>query len=50
MFRAVALPPGEHEIVFSYSPMSVWSGMGLSALAWLALLVIWSRRRLSRLP
>jgi hypothetical protein len=44
MFRAVALPPGEHEIGFRYSPVSVWLGMGLSALAWL-LLLAWLLRR-----
>jgi hypothetical protein len=44
MFRAVALPPGEHEIVFRYSPVSVWLGMGLSGLAWL-LLFAWLWRR-----
>jgi hypothetical protein len=46
MFRAVALPPGEHEIVFRYAPVSVWMGMGLSALSWLLLPFAWLARRI----
>ena len=50
-FRAVLLPPGEHEIVFHYAPLSFSIGAALSLLAWIAvsgvLLILWQRRRLS---
>jgi len=32
-FRAVALPPGAHRVVFRYRPLSVYAGLGLSGLA-----------------
>jgi hypothetical protein len=37
MFRAVTLPAGKHEVVFSYAPRSVTVGLWVSGLAWLAL-------------
>jgi hypothetical protein len=36
LMRGVALPPGEHQIVFQFSPHSLYTGMGIS-LAGLAL-------------
>ncbi|MGE5414458.1 MAG: YfhO family protein, partial [Syntrophomonadaceae bacterium] len=32
-FRAVALPAGTHRVVFRYRPVSVYAGLGLTALA-----------------
>jgi hypothetical protein len=48
MFRAVALPPGEHVVEFRFQPWSVSAGLALSALAWLGLALMWfgsARRR-----
>ena len=36
-FRAVHLPPGVHQIAFSYTPASVRAGLGIGLAAW----VIW---------
>ncbi len=44
MFRAVALPPGEHEVRFTYVPRSLALGLLLSAIAavvWLTLSADW---------
>ncbi len=40
MFRGLALPPGQHQIEFSYNPRSVWIGFVVSALAWTGLLIL----------
>jgi hypothetical protein len=40
VFRAVALPPGSHRIVFRYRPLSVWIGGALSAAALLSILAL----------
>ena len=37
MFRAVALPPGAQEVVFTYAPGSVTVGLWVSGVAWVAL-------------
>ncbi|MFY9549644.1 MAG: YfhO family protein [Thermoanaerobaculia bacterium] len=52
-FRAVALPPGEHRVVFRYRPISFYAGAAVSVVALLTLLVIWGRGepvRLGRKP
>ena len=36
-FRAVHLEPGEHQVVFSYTPSSVRTGLGIGVAAW----VLW---------
>ncbi len=41
LFRAVALPPGTHRIVFRYRPLSFYVGAATSVLAVLTLLVLW---------
>jgi Bacterial membrane protein YfhO len=47
MFRALSLPPGQHQIEFRYDPLSVRLGLVISALAWsgLALALVLLRRR-----
>ncbi|RPJ46825.1 MAG: hypothetical protein EHM19_03735, partial [Candidatus Latescibacterota bacterium] len=46
-FRAVALPPGEHEIVFRYRPASFRIGAALSAVSLVLLLLLAVRARRS---
>jgi uncharacterized membrane protein YfhO len=36
LFRAVEVPPGEHQVSFTYRPLSVRLGVLISILAWLA--------------
>lgn len=43
-FRAVALPAGEHVVVFRYKPDSVRHGIVVTALAFLALLALYRKR------
>ncbi len=45
IFRAVRVPPGEHEIVFEYRPVSLWVGASVSVLALLALGALLVRTR-----
>jgi Bacterial membrane protein YfhO len=45
VFRAVALPPGSHRVVFRYRPLSVWIGAALSAAALFAVLALAGGRR-----
>ncbi|MCC6189308.1 MAG: YfhO family protein [Anaerolineales bacterium] len=40
MFRAVALPPGEHRVIFRFQPRSVSIGLGISGAAWALLLIV----------
>jgi hypothetical protein len=40
-FRAVALLPGTHRVVFRYWPLSFYAGAAVSVLALLAMLVLW---------
>jgi hypothetical protein len=50
LLRAVAIPPGMHEVVFSYrTPLLVEGGV-LSAVGWLALIaaLAWARRSVPR--
>lgn len=37
LFRAVWLPAGGHEVVFTYQPLSVRMGFGISLIGWLGL-------------
>jgi hypothetical protein len=39
IMRGVLLPPGDHDIVFSYDPTPFYVGAAISASGWLALLV-----------
>jgi hypothetical protein len=41
LYRAVRVPPGEHEVVFVYEPAWWRTGLGLTVLGWLALLAWW---------
>ena len=41
MFRAVAVPAGQHQIVWSYAPPGFQVGAVASALAWLAAIAVW---------
>jgi uncharacterized membrane protein YfhO len=38
--RAVAIPPGEHEVVFAYRTPGLRLGVSVSAIAWLAGLAV----------
>ena len=50
LFRAVAVPPGPHEITFDFRPRSLWLGAALSAVGVaLAAAVLWLARRRRRL-
>lgn len=40
MFRAVAVPEGEHVVVFRYAPQSVMLGLWISSIAWGIWLVV----------
>jgi hypothetical protein len=47
MFRAVALPAGEHVVEFRYAPWWVWPALGVSGLAWAFVLsATWLARRM----
>jgi hypothetical protein len=47
LFRAVEIPAGTHLVRMAYRPLWFYAGAGLSAVAWLGLIVFigWSRRR-----
>ncbi|MBI4279286.1 MAG: YfhO family protein [Armatimonadetes bacterium] len=51
-FRAVSVPSGEHEVVFTYRPRGLWAALAISALGaavWTGLaLRVWTRRRRRR--
>lgn len=40
LFRAIKLPPGEHQVEFVYRPLSFTTGAAISALAWLLLIIL----------
>lgn len=40
VFRAVCVPPGEHTVAFAYRPLSLYVGMGISAVSWAIWLVL----------
>ena len=40
LLRSIWLPPGQHTVVFSYQPTSVFIGLALSLLGWPALYVL----------
>jgi hypothetical protein len=41
LFRAVALPPGEHLVEFRFAPRSLAVGLSASAIGWLVWLAVW---------
>jgi len=43
LFRAVEVASGDHQVVFTYQPLSFWLGLVVSLLSWLVLagLGIW---------
>ena len=41
LFRGVSVPPGEHEIVLHYRPLSFYLGTGVSGIMWIFFSVIW---------
>jgi hypothetical protein len=45
LFRAVALPPGRHAVVFTYRTPGLRLGASISALAWAAILAIFLKTR-----
>jgi hypothetical protein len=49
-FRAVALGPGPHRVVFRYRPIAFYAGAGVSAAALLATLVLWALGEPRRRP
>lgn len=44
LLRSVVLRPGVQEVVFEYRPLSVSSGLALTALSLIGLVVLWRRR------
>jgi uncharacterized membrane protein YfhO len=42
-FRAVALTPGQHRVVFRYRPISFYAGAAASAVAIVTILLLWLR-------
>jgi hypothetical protein len=48
IFRAVDLPAGIHQVELVFSPLSVTAGAGVSATAWLGILVLWRRKRMEK--
>ena len=49
VFRGVVIPPGDHRVEFVYRPTLLYSGIGVSFAAWLALAVLWSATAVRRL-
>jgi len=45
IMRGVALPAGQHRITFVYRPSLFYAGAAISVLAWIALAVVFVRRR-----
>lgn len=43
LIRGVDLAEGEHEVIFSYQPITVYTGIGLAAIGWA--LAVWQIRR-----
>lgn len=46
LFRAVAVPAGEHRIEFAYQPLSFALSVPAALVAWLVLALLWRARRL----
>jgi len=44
LLRSVNLSPGNHEVVFSFQPWTVYLGSGITLFTLLALIGIWMRR------
>jgi hypothetical protein len=40
VFRAVCVPPGDHIVHFEYRPMSLYLGLAMTVLGWLAMAVL----------
>ncbi len=40
IMRGISLPPGNHTVVFRYQPTDLYLSAGLSALAWLVLIIV----------
>lgn len=38
--QGVAVPPGEHQVVLEYAPVSFWLGVGIACLSFIALLAL----------
>ena len=47
LFRAVSVPAGKHQVVFTYQPVSFWLGLWVSLIAWILLFVgvFWKKNR-----
>ncbi|MCK4691995.1 MAG: hypothetical protein KAT23_00100, partial [Anaerolineales bacterium] len=44
LLRGVTLLPGDHEVVFSFQPKTVFLGCGITLFAMLSLVILWLRR------
>lgn len=44
LLRSVELPSGNHEVVFTFQPWSVFVGCGLSLFALIGLAMLWVRK------
>jgi len=43
LLRSVELPPGAHEVVFTFIPLSLYAGLGVSLLAAVFAVALWRR-------
>ncbi len=46
LLRSVDLGPGTHEVVFNFRPLTVYAGIALAGLTWLAILLLSLRKRI----
>jgi uncharacterized membrane protein YfhO len=45
VLRKVNIPAGEHNVIFAFRPLSVYSGLGLAFSGWLIILLSFVRKK-----